>query len=206
MDIFKIKAASRQERGPKHARHMRREGVVPGVVYGHGDSVSITLQERDLTKLLVNPNVYLVELELDGKVENVIIKEVQYHPVSDRPVHIDFYRYTEDKPITMSIPVKLEGHAVGVRAGGKLTQAARKLTVKGLASAMPNRLVVDVSELDVDKKIVVSNLSYEGLTILNPSHMVVAAVRAQRNMTAQAADTAAAAPAAAAPAAAPEKK
>lgn len=182
MDIFKIAADLRDERGPKFSRQMRREGMVPGVVYGHGDNVAITLQEKELMKLLISPNVYLVELELGGKVEDVIVKEVQYHPVSDRVVHIDFYRYTADQPITLSVPITLEGHAVGVRAGGKLVQLSRRLKVKGLASAMPNRLVVDVSELDVDKKIVAGDLTFEGLTVLDPSHMVVASVRAQRNM------------------------
>lgn len=198
MEIFEIKATSRQEKGPKHARQMRREGVVPGVVYGNGDNVAIALKERDLLKLLVTPNVYLVWLELEGKVENVVVKEVQYHPVSDRPVHVDFYRYTEDKPITLSVPVQVEGHAAGVRAGGKLVQSARRLNVKGLPSAMPDRLKVDVTELEVDKKIVAGDLSYEGLTILNPKHMVVVMVRSQRNMVATA-DATAAAPAAATP-------
>lgn len=199
METFEIKATSRQEKGPKHARQMRREGEVPGVVYGNGDNVTIALKERDLLKLLVTPNVYLVRLELEGKVENVVVKEVQYHPVSDRPVHVDFYRYTEDKPITLSVPVQVEGHAVGVRAGGKLVQSTRRLNVKGLASAMPDRLRVDVTELEVDKKIVAGDLSYEGLTILNPKHTVVVMVRSQRNMVATADATSAAA-------AAPEKK
>lgn len=198
METFEIKATARQERGPKHARQMRREGVVPGVVYGNGDNVTIALEERALLKLLVTPNVYLVKLDLDGKVEDVVVKEVQYHPVSDRPVHVDFYRYAEDKPITMSIPILIEGHAEGVRAGGKLVQSARKLNVKGIPSAMPDRLKVDVTELGVDKKIVAGDLHYEGLTILNPRHTVVVMVRSQRNMVA-AAD-------AAAPAAAPAKK
>lgn len=184
MDTFEIKASPRQERGPKYARQMRREGEVPGVVYGNGDNVTITLQERDLLKLLVSPNVYLVKLELEGKVEDVVVKEVQYHPVSDRPVHVDFYRYVADKPITLSVPVQIEGHAVGVRAGGKLVQFTRRLRVKGLASAMPNRLTVDVTELGVDKKIVAADLAYEGLTILEPSHTVVVMVRSQRNMVA----------------------
>ena len=200
MDTFKIGAESRQEKGPKAARRMRREGVVPGVLYGHGDNTPIAIREFDLMKLLVTPHVYLVELELDGKVEKVLVQEVQYHPVSDRPVHIDFYRYSEDEPIVMNIPVELVGHAVGVRAGGKLVQPVRRLKVKGLPADMPNRLDVDVSALEVDKKIVVADLAFEGLSILNPPHMVVATVRSQRKMNTV---VDASAPAAAA---APEKK
>ena len=184
MDTFKIGAERRQEKGPKAARRMRREGVVPGVLYGHGDNTPIAIREFDLMKLLVTPHVYLVELELDGKVEKVLVQEVQYHPVSDRPVHIDFYRYSEDEPIVMNIPVELVGHAVGVRAGGKLVQPVRRLKVKGLPADMPNRLDVDVSALEVDKKIVVADLAFEGLSILNPPHMVVATVRSQRKMNA----------------------
>lgn len=200
MDTFKIGAERRQEKGPKASRRMRREGVVPGVLYGHGDNTPISIREFDLMKLLVTPHVYLVELELDGKVEKVLVQEVQYHPVSDRPVHIDFYRYSEDEPIVMNIPVELVGHAVGVRAGGKLVQPVRRLKVKGLPADMPNRLDVDVSALEVDKKIVVADLAFEGLSILNPPHMVVATVRSQRKMNAV---VDASAPAAAA---APEKK
>lgn len=200
MDTFKIGAEKRQEKGPKASRRMRREGVVPGVLYGHGDNTPIAIREFDLMKLLVTPHVYLVELELDGKVEKVLVQEVQYHPVSDRPVHIDFYRYSEDEPIVMNIPVELVGHAVGVRAGGKLVQPVRRLKVKGLPADMPNRLDVDVSALEVDKKIVVADLAFEGLSILNPPHMVVATVRSQRKMNTV---VDASAPAAAA---APEKK
>jgi len=200
MDTFKIGAERRQEKGPKAARRMRREGVVPGVLYGHGDNTPIAIREFDLMKLLVTPHVYLVELELEGKVEKVLVQEVQYHPVSDRPVHIDFYRYSEDEPIVMNIPVELVGHAVGVRAGGKLVQPVRRLKVKGLPADMPNRLDVDVSALEVDKKIVVADLAFEGLSILNPPHMVVATVRSQRKMNTV---VDASAPAAAA---APEKK
>lgn len=200
MDTFKIGAEKRQEKGPKASRRMRREGVVPGVLYGHGDNTPIVIREFDLMKLLVTPHVYLVELELDGKVEKVLVQEVQYHPVSDRPVHIDFYRYSEDEPIVMNIPVELVGHAVGVRAGGKLVQPVRRLKVKGLPADMPNRLDVDVSALEVDKKIVVADLAFEGLSILNPPHMVVATVRSQRKMNTV---VDASAPAAAA---APEKK
>jgi ribosomal protein L25, ctc-form len=184
MDTFKIGAERRQEKGPKASRRMRREGVVPGVLYGHGDNTPIAIREFDLMKLLVTPHVYLVELELDGKVEKVLVQEVQYHPVSDRPVHIDFYRYSEDEPIVMNIPVELVGHAVGVRAGGKLVQPVRRLKVKGLPADMPNRLDVDVSALEVDKKIVVADLAFERLSILNPPHMVVATVRSQRKMNA----------------------
>lgn len=184
MDTFKIGAEKRQEKGPKASRRMRREGVVPGVLYGHGDNTPIAIREFDLMKLLVTPHVYLVELELDGKVEKVLVQEVQYHPVSDRPVHIDFYRYSEDEPIVMNIPVELVGHAVGVRAGGKLVQPVRRLKVKGLPADMPNRLDVDVSALEVDKKIVVADLAFERLSILNPPHMVVATVRSQRKMNA----------------------
>lgn len=200
MDTFKIGAERRQEKGPKAARRMRREGVVPGVLYGHGDNTPIAIREFDLMKLLVTPHVYLVELELDGKVEKVLVQEVQYHPVSDRPVHIDFYRYSEDEPIVMNIPVELVGHAVGVRAGGKLVQPVRRLKVKGLPADMPNRLDVDVSALEVDKKIVVADLAFEGLSILNPPHMVVATVRSQRKMNTVVDASASAA------AAAPEKK
>ena len=130
--------------------------------------------------MLVTPYVQLVDLKVNGTVEKVILKEVQYHPVSDRPIHIDFFRYVDDMPIEMSIPIVLQGHARGVKAGGKQVPGIRKLRVRGLAKDMPDFLPVDVSEMRLGTTMMVSDLNFENLKIADALTQVVVSIRAQR--------------------------
>ncbi len=153
---------------------------MPIVIYGNGDNVMGYVQESDLRDLLITPKVHLVELELEGKVHQVKIKEVQYHPVNDRPLHIDFYRYDSARPLEMAIPVVLEGHAVGVKAGGKLLSGVRKIRVKGLPANLPNVLTVDVSEMEVGAVKLVKDLQFENLEVTETKTLVVATIKAQR--------------------------
>lgn len=180
MRVLELSAEARTTTGRRDARRMRLEGKVPAMIYGHGENVMCTLEERDLRPLLVTPYVQLVDLKVNGKVEKVILKEVQYHPVSDRPIHIDFFRYVDDAPIEMSIPIVLQGHARGVKAGGKQVPGIRKLRVRGLAKDMPDFLPVDVSEMRLGATMMVSDLSFENLKIADALTQVVVSIRAQR--------------------------
>ncbi len=180
MDIFNLKAETKQTIGGPNARRMRHQGRVPAIVYGHGDNIMCSVAERDLQNLLITPKVYLIDLEIDGKVEHVILKDVQYHPVSDRPLHLDFYRYVEDEPITIGIPIVLQGYAKGVQAGGKLIPASRKLRVKGFAKDMPNFLPVDVTNLNVGETMLVGQLSFENLEVVDAKTRAICAIKAQR--------------------------
>ena len=182
MDIFNLKAQAKVATGKSHARRMRQEGWVPAVVYGHGENIMCQVAESDLRNLLITPYVYLVALELDGRVEKVVIKDVQYHPVSDRPLHIDFYRYEDDREIVMSIPVALTGHAVGVKAGGKLFQGIRRLKVSGLPSRFPNVIPIDVSALKVGQTLMVHDLAFDDFKVVDTQSLVVASVKSQRAM------------------------
>jgi len=176
---------------------MRRAGNVPAVVYGvekdeKGLPVAkpITISEKELVKLLYTPNVYIVNLNIEGQTVKAILKALQSDFVTDHPVHVDFYQITEDKPVVMEIPVKLNGLAEGVKAGGKLTLNVRKLAVKAKYTQFPDTLDIDVTNLGLGKSMKVAALSYEGLEIITSKEVVVCAVRMTRAARAAAADAA----------------
>lgn len=187
MKEITINAQTRTEYGKKASKELRRAGQVPAVFYGvekdeKGLPVAKTIQvsEKELAKLLYTPNVYIVNLVVDGKSVKAILKDLQCDFVTDRPVHVDFYQITEDKPVVFEIPVKLNGLAEGVRAGGKLALNVRKLAVKALYTQFPDTLDIDVTNLGLGKSMKVGALSYEGLEIITSKEVVVCAVRMTR--------------------------
>lgn len=195
MKEITINAQARTEYGKKASRDLRRAGQIPAVFYGvekgeNGLPVakSIQVSEKELAKLLYTPNVYIVNLVVDGKSVKAILKDLQRDFVTDRPVHVDFYQITEDKPVVFEIPVKLNGLAEGVRAGGKLTLNVRKLAVKALYTQFPDTLDIDVTNLGLGKAMKVAELSYEGLEIITSKEVVVCAVRMTRAARAAAAE------------------
>ena len=197
MKEITINAQIRSEYGKKASRDLRRQELVPAVVYGvekdkDGNPVSksIVVTEKELAKLLYTPNVYIVNLVVDGKSVKAILKDLQTNFVTDRPVHVDFYQITADKPVVMEIPVKLNGLAEGVRAGGKLALNVRKLAVKATYDKFPDTLDIDVTNLGLGKTMKVAALSYEGLEIVTSKEVVVCAVRMTRAARAAAAETA----------------
>ena len=197
MKEITINAQVRSEYGKKASRDLRRQELVPAVVYGvekdkDGKPVSksIVVTEKELAKLLYTPNVYIVNLVVDGKSVKAILKDLQTNFVTDRPVHVDFYQITADKPVVMEIPVKLNGLAEGVRAGGKLALNVRKLAVKATYDKFPDTLDIDVTNLGLGKTMKVAALSYEGLEIVTSKEVVVCAVRMTRAARAAAAETA----------------
>ena len=166
---------------------MRKENGVPCALYGiqkdeNGKPVAthFTVTVEGLRKLVYTPHIYVVDLNIDGKVVNAIMKDIQFHPVTDAILHVDFLQIDEANPIVMEVPVKLEGLAEGVKAGGKLALQMRKLKVKALYNVIPERLVVDVTSLGLGKTIKVGELNYEGLQILNAKEAVVCAVKLTR--------------------------
>jgi large subunit ribosomal protein L25 len=187
MKEITINAQTRTEFGKKASKELRRAGQVPAVFYGvekdeKGLPVAKTIQvsEKELAKLLYTPNVYIINLVVDGKSVKAILKDLQCDFVTDRPVHVDFYQITEDKPVVFEIPVKLNGLAEGVRAGGKLALNVRKLAVKALYTQFPDTLDIDVTNLGLGKSMKVGALSYEGLEIITSKEVVVCAVRMTR--------------------------
>ena len=180
MKTIQINATARNEYGKKVAKHLRKEGKVPCVVYGLGEHMDITVSEDELRKLIYTPHIYIVELNIDGKIYPSVLKDAQYHPVKDNVLHVDFLRINEEKPVEIEIPVVLDGLAEGVRAGGKMNLRMRKLKVKGIFTNIPERLHIDVTKLGLGKSIQVGELSFEGLELTNAKESVVCAVQLTR--------------------------
>lgn len=179
--------AERSSEQKKALKEMRRKNEVPCVLYGadkdaEGNTVTthFTVTVEGLRNLVYTPHIYVVNLDIDGKKINAILKDIQFHPVKDTILHVDFYQIEESRPIVMEVPVLLEGLADGVRAGGKLSLQTRKLKVKALYNSIPEKLNIDVTKLGLGKTIKVGELSYEGLELLNAKEAVVCAVKLTR--------------------------
>ena len=187
MKSIEIVGSLRTETGKKATHSLRKNNSVPCVLYGmqkdeNGNQVAthFTVTVDGLRKLVYTPHIYVVDLNIDGKVVNAIMKDIQFHPVTDAILHVDFLQINEENPIVMEVPVQMEGLAEGVKAGGKLALQMRKLKVKALYSAIPERLIVNVTSLGLGKTIKVGELNYEGLEILNAKEAVVCAVKLTR--------------------------
>ncbi|HBT84977.1 MAG TPA: 50S ribosomal protein L25 [Porphyromonadaceae bacterium] len=194
MKTFELKGEIRKDFGKKAARSYRSEGLIPCVVYGgHGaENVDFVIKQGDVRNLIYTPEVFLVNLDLGEKKMQAILKEVQFHPVKEQILHIDFLHVFEDKPVVIEIPVRLKGLAAGVKAGGKLSLDLRKLKVKGLAANLPEELVINVEKLVLGKSIQVGDLKFEGLELLNAKNAVVCRVQLTRAARGDAAAAAAA--------------
>ncbi|MEW5845779.1 MAG: 50S ribosomal protein L25/general stress protein Ctc [Bacteroidota bacterium] len=180
MKTIELSAAPRTETGKKAAKQSRKSEFVPAVIYGAGENIMIALNEKELRKVIYTPIVYLVKLNVDGKVHDAIIKEVQYHPVTDKILHVDFLKVSENKPINIALPINLVGQAEGVKAGGKLLQVVRKIRVKGLAKDLPDAIEIDVTHLGIGKSIMVAELSFDRFTVVEPKSMVIATIKSTR--------------------------
>ncbi|MCQ2194692.1 MAG: 50S ribosomal protein L25/general stress protein Ctc [Paludibacteraceae bacterium] len=180
MKTFELKGTKREGLGKKATKAVRNSDNIPCVLYGGSENVNFQVTTGDIRKLIYTPDIYLVSLTIDGKCVNAILKEIQFHPVTDKILHVDFLEVFAEKPIVIEVPVKLEGLAEGVKLGGKLSQDMRKIRVKGLYSNVPEKLTVNVEKLGIGKTIQIGALSFENLTILNNPINVVASVKATR--------------------------
>jgi large subunit ribosomal protein L25 len=180
MKTIELSAALRTETGKKAAKQARKTELIPAIIYGAGENIMISLNEKEVNKVIYTPNVYLIKVNIDGKVYDTILKEVQFHPVTDKVLHIDLYRVLADKPVTVALPVNLVGQAEGVKMGGRLLQVVRKIRVNGLVNDLPDSIDVDVTNLALGKSIMVGELNFEGFNIVEPKSMVIATIKATR--------------------------
>ena len=191
MKAIQIKGARREDFGKKSTKNVRRGELIPAVIYGgEAEPVHFAIDVKEVKPLLYSPNSYIVEFDIDGKKETGVMREVQFHPVKDYPMHMDFYRVIPGKPVSIDIPVKIEGNSEGVKQGGKLTVQKRKIRVSGLAEHLPDFLKIDITELGIGKSIFVGDLKYDNLTLLTPATTSICAVvmtRAARGAAAAAA-------------------
>ena len=181
MKEISVKGQQRTDTGKKATKLLRKEGLIPCNLYGEAETaLSFSTSMSEIRKAIYTPDVYVVNLNIDGTEHKAIMKELQFHPTTDALMHIDFYEVNETKPITLGIPVKLNGHAQGVRDGGRLSQAVRALNVTAPYKQIPETLDIDVTELKLGKTIKVADLKFEGLEIATPAQVVVCSVKATR--------------------------
>lgn len=185
MKTFSVEGKSREvattSADQKRAlKALRKENQVPAVLYGGEKVVHFNISQDSVRGLIYTPEVYLVELVIDGKKTMAIVKDSQFQPVTDELLHMDFQEIFADKPVVIDIPVALEGYAEGVKAGGKLTLRMRKLRVKALYSKLPEKLVINVDKLGLGKSMQVGELNFDGLELMNAKNAVVCSVQLTR--------------------------
>jgi len=194
-----LSGTKRTETGKRASRLMRKEGLVPCNLYGEKkgenglpEALAFSIPFSELRKAIYTPHIYVINLNIDGESHMAITKEMQFHPVTDAPLHVDFLEITPEKPITVGIPVNLVGLAAGVRLGGRMSLSIRQIKVTAPYKQIPEKLDVDVTKLEIGKSIKVGDLSYEGITIATAPEVIVCSVKMTRAaMSAAAADEAA---------------
>ena len=185
MKTFKLEGKSREiiarSADQKRAlKAMRKNDEIPAVLYGGEKVVHFAVTNDAVRKLVYTPEIFVVELTIDGETTMAIMKEIQFHPVSDKILHMDFLAVSKEKPVEMEVPVALEGHAEGVKAGGKSTLRMRELRVRAVYDEMPEKLVINVDNLGLGKTMQVGALHFEGLEVMNAKNAVVCAVQLTR--------------------------
>ncbi|MHB9055010.1 MAG: 50S ribosomal protein L25/general stress protein Ctc [Paludibacteraceae bacterium] len=180
MKTFNLSGEVRENLGKKATKAVRIAETVPCVLYGGKGNVHFTVSESAVRKLIYSPDVFVVNLTVGDTKAKAVIKELQFHPVTDKLLHIDFLEISENKPVVVELPVKLTGLAEGVKAGGKLSLEMRKLKVRGIYTNIPENITVDVTNIDLGKSIQVGKLQFENLELLNAKNAVVAQVKLTR--------------------------
>lgn len=196
MKEIEVAGQKRTALGKKASKALRKEGMVPCNLYGEmkdaeGKPVAMAFAApfTELRKIIYTPHVYVIKLMIDGEAHTAVMREIQFHPVTDAPLHVDFYEVNDEKPITIGIPVKLVGLAQGVRDGGRMNLSIRKINVTAPYQVIPEHLDVDVTSLTIGKSIKVGQLHFEGLEMATSKDVVVCSIK----MTRQAQQAAAAA-------------
>lgn len=193
MKEITITAQKREAVGKKATKAARRAGLVPCNIYGLNESAeAFTITEKEANKIIFTPNVYLVNVNIGGQLRKAIIRETQFHPVKDNVLHIDFLEVTAEKPIVIGVPIQTQGLAPGVRAGGKLVTLIRKINVRALYKDVPEKLNIDVTNLQLGKSIKVGDLNFEGLELVTPKEVIVVSVKMTRAAISAAAEAKAA--------------
>mgnify|MGYP001491809321 FL=1 len=178
MKTASLSGSLRENVGKKGSSAIRKSGSIPGVLYGGTDQTHFTVEENSINKLVFNPDVFYIELDIDGKKVNCILQDIQFHPVTDRIVHIDLLEVVPGKEVRVNLPLRSEGTAEGVTNGGRIATLFRRVPVKGLIEKIPEAITVDISPLIIGSTVRVRDLNIEGCTILlNESVLLIACKR-----------------------------
>ena len=181
MKVVQLSGSPRANVGKKDAKAVRNAGNVPCVLYGTGEQTHFSVRSVDVEKIIFSPDVYKVEIDIDGKKVVTLIQELQMHPVTDKPVHIDFLELTDGKAVKVGIPVQTVGRSKGVLNGGRLLQVFRRLDVVGLPKDLPDAIQLDISPLRIGMAIRVRDIEIPGVKLLNDPSAVVVSVKMARN-------------------------
>jgi large subunit ribosomal protein L25 len=180
MKTIEIKGSFRKELGKKSSKMIRKDGNVPCVIYGKENNIHFYAHENSFKNLVYTHEAHLVKLNLEDKEYNAVLRDMQFHPVTDRILHADFIQIFENKPVIIDVPVTVTGEAVGVKAGGKLIVKRRHLKVKGFADDLPEDLTIDVTDLKIHHSIKVGDLAYNKIELLDPKIATVVSVATSR--------------------------
>ena len=181
MKSITIQGTKRESVGKKSTKALRDAELVPCVVYGGEQPINFSTAEKSFKNLVYTPDAHTVVIELDGQKIDAVLQDIQFHPITDKILHADFYQLSADKPVVMEVPVRITGRAKGVLAGGVLRQSFRKLRLKAIPANLPDEIVVDVTPLRIGNKLYVGDIKNDQYTFLHPDNAVVAAVKMSRN-------------------------
>ncbi|WP_311437934.1 50S ribosomal protein L25/general stress protein Ctc [Hallella colorans] len=187
MKEISITGQKREALGKKASKAIRKQGMIPCNLYGEnkqdGKPVALAFASpfSELRKIIYTPHIYVIKIDIDGTSHTAVMKEIQFHPVTDAPLHVDFYEVNDQQPITIGIPVKLIGLAQGVRDGGRMNLSIRKVAVTAPYQQIPEHLDIDVTALKIGKSIKVGDLSFEGLELATSKDVVVCSIKMTRN-------------------------
>jgi large subunit ribosomal protein L25 len=180
MKSLEIKCSLRESVGKKNSKKSRKQGMIPCVLYGGDENIHFQAPENDFRHLVYTPSAFLVNLNISGKKYKCVLHELQFHPVTDKVLHMDFYQVFDDKPVSIHIPVQLNGVPEGVKQGGKLALEARRLKARALPADLPDVLVVDVTQVGLGKSVKVADLKFPGIQLLDSPNTVIASVKLTR--------------------------
>lgn len=195
MQSIELNGQLRAASGKKENNILKREGRIPCVIYGGGENIHFSVCAKEIKSIIYTPNSYIIHLTIDGKKETVVLREVQYHPVYEQILHIDFYRITKGQPFTIDVPVKFTGNSEGVKQGGKLVLMKRKVRISGLEENLPDFIEVDTTPMAMGASYFVGDIKSDKFTILTPATASLCAVNMTRAAKGAAATAAAATPA-----------
>jgi large subunit ribosomal protein L25 len=182
MKTLEISGKLRTETGKSGSKQLRKDENVPCIIYGGESNINFYAHKNSFRHLIYTPDAHIVNLDLEGKLLKVVLKDIQFHPVTDEIMHIDFMEISESRPVVINIPVKVIGDSPGVKAGGKLRIKTRKLKVKGLVHNIPEILVVDISNLQIGQTIKVGDVSYDNIELLDSKKVLILSVATSRGV------------------------
>jgi large subunit ribosomal protein L25 len=180
MKTIEINGSFRKELGKKSSKELRKANNVPCVIYGGKENIHFYTHENNFKNLVYTPDAHLVNLKIEGKEFFAVLKDIQFHPVSDRIIHIDFTEVATNKPVIIGVPIKVSGDSVGIKAGGKLRIRRRSLLVKGFANDIPEFLPIDITEIKIHQSVKVGDLSFDKIELLDPKKSMVLQVATSR--------------------------